>query len=123
VKTDKNELAPEVPCPTCGAKPGKRCTTTIGLLRNGPHLNRRLEAKEKLQGYFSRRVPQSRRRETEFGEICGRIEKALSRKLTPDELKLVALSRRIIQDFPTERRAANQAVVHDRRKGASESSG
>ena len=119
MKTDKNELAPEVPCPTCGAKPGKRCTTTIGLLRNGPHLNRRLEAKEKRQGYFSRRVPQSRRRETEFGEICGRMEKALGRKLTPDELKLVALSRRIIQDFPTERRAANQAVVHDRRKGAS----
>jgi len=51
------------------------------------------------------------------------MEKALGRKLTPGELKLVALSRRIIQDFPTERRAANQAVVHDRRKGASVSSG
>jgi hypothetical protein len=120
VKTDKNELAPEVPCPTCGAKPGERCTTTTGLPRNGPHLNRRLVVKEKLQGYFSRRIPLS---ETEVGVICGRMEKALGRKLTPGELKLVGLSRRIIQDFPTERRTANQGVVYDRRKGASLSSG
>jgi len=115
VKTHKKELAPDVPCTTCGAKPGERCKTTTGLLRNEPHLNRRLEVKESLQGYFSRGIPLS---ETEVGAICGRMEKVLGRKLAPDELRLVALSRRIIQDFHTERREANQAVVNERRKNS-----
>ena len=47
MKIGKKKLAPEVPCPTCGAKPGERCKTTTGLLRNGPHLNRRLVVKDK----------------------------------------------------------------------------
>jgi hypothetical protein len=48
MKIGKKKLAPEVPCPTCGAMPGKRCRTTTGLLRHEPHLNRRLEVKDRI---------------------------------------------------------------------------
>lgn len=34
-------------CPTCGAKPGKKCELSTGQPRTSPHRDRRLAALEK----------------------------------------------------------------------------
>ena len=38
--------AVEVPCPTCGAKPGEKCELSTGLPRTNPHRDRRLVASD-----------------------------------------------------------------------------
>jgi hypothetical protein len=43
----KQEQALAVHCPTCGAKPGKKCELSTGQTRTAPHRDRRLEAAEK----------------------------------------------------------------------------
>jgi hypothetical protein len=42
----QKDLSLKVPCPTCEAKVGERCTLAAGGLRNESHGSRRLEAKE-----------------------------------------------------------------------------
>ncbi len=44
VLSPKQVLA--VPCPTCGAKPGKKCELSAGQPRTDPHRDRRLIAKD-----------------------------------------------------------------------------
>jgi hypothetical protein len=45
VKAKKQAL--NIPCPTCGAKPGKKCELASGGPRHEPHRDRRALAKEK----------------------------------------------------------------------------
>jgi hypothetical protein len=49
----KKELSPKqvlsIPCPTCGAAPGKKCALATGVPRTAPHRDRRLIAAELSQ--------------------------------------------------------------------------
>ena len=46
MKTGKENHALKVRCPTCGAKPGKKCELTTGQPRNESHKDRRAAAEE-----------------------------------------------------------------------------
>jgi hypothetical protein len=45
-----------VPCPVCGAPPGKRCLLHSGALRNELHIDRKLAAAEAIESERFRRI-------------------------------------------------------------------
>jgi len=45
-KKERSPQALTIPCPTCGAAPGKKCELSNGQPRTDPHRDRRVIAKD-----------------------------------------------------------------------------